>query len=91
MTPAEQNVINAAMDHHAVSEMLTPYECINGDCDHEGECPEEECRVCEACFHLARECNDEMIPDDVLAKNCAVCVAVSILGWMPASQRVVIT
>lgn len=71
------NVLAAAAAHHAVTERGYRQACYDGDCEHgEDECPEHDFIVCDACMELAREVNDEVIPNGALADKCAVCVAV---------------
>lgn len=79
------DVARAAMIHAPETESLLPYACYQGNCDHGNvepeDCPEVEVAVCGACFALAAELQDEYVPDEVLAENCPVCVAVMASGY----------
>jgi hypothetical protein len=82
VTADERAIIDAALAHRPATESVLRWACYNGDCEDPahgaaGECPYVEVIVCAACHALSMEINDEMIPDEVRADRCPVCVAVT--------------
>ena len=65
----------AARTHHRTPATILRYSCYYGDCEHEDECPEVTIDCCDACLSLAQAINDEIVPDECLAENCPVLVA----------------
>jgi hypothetical protein len=55
-----QDAIAALYDlHRAESMPVLAFSCVNADCSHEDECPEEEVVVCRECWGLKLEVDDE--------------------------------
>lgn len=72
-------VIEAAREHHPAEDTGVDHGCYTGDCDHEDECPGRTFVVCRECLRISLDIDDEVIPNAVMAENCAVCAAVAAL------------
>lgn len=74
-------VLEAARAHRPIMIEAYEFDCSQGNCEHEGECPLSELRVCAACHTLGEVIDQDSIYAEVYAENCPICYV-----WMTAEE-----